>query len=254
MKGSMKRKEYIQQKLNEQHSVQVSKLAVELNVSEMTIRRDLTELEKLGVLRKTHGGAVKELSRSYEPPFSLRQHKALAEKQAIAKEALQFINEGDTIALDSGTTTVELAKELVAYTNLTIATSSLHVATIFLNHPTINLLLSGGVLRKGEGSFVGSFTQNNFKSLYFDTFFVSGGAISAESGLTDYIIEDAAIKRLIMSHSKKTIALMIGEKFEQSSFAQFASLNEIDVLISGKVPSLSMQQALDKEKVTTIIA
>ncbi len=250
----MRRKEYIQQKINEQNSVQVSKLAVELNVSEMTIRRDLAELEKLGVLRKTHGGAVKDVSRSYEPPFSLRQHKALDEKKAIAKEALKYINEGDTIALDSGTTTVELAKELVSFTNLTIATTSLHIATIFLNHPTITLLLSGGVLRNNEGSVVGSFAQNNFKSLYFDTFFVSGGAISCDSGLTDYIIEDAAIKRLIMSHSKKTIALMISEKFGQHTFAQFASLSELDVLISGKVPTLAMQEALQKEKVKTIIA
>ncbi|MFA5513886.1 MAG: DeoR/GlpR family DNA-binding transcription regulator [Sphaerochaetaceae bacterium] len=254
MQSPTKRKQYIQKKLEEEQTVQVSKLAEELSVSEMTIRRDLTDLEQLGVLKKTHGGALKAVSRSYEPPFSLRQHKALDEKRAIAKEALKFINEGDTIALDSGTTTVELAKELVSYTNLTIATTSIHIATIFLNHPTIVLLLSGGILRKHEGSLVGSFAQDNFSSFYFDAFFVSGGAISSESGLTDYIIEDAAIKRLIMSHSKKTVALMIGEKFDQSAFVQFASLGEVDVLISGKTPSLSLQQALQKEKVTTIIA
>lgn len=254
MRSSTKRKQYIQNQLDKRQSVQVNKLAADLGVSEMTIRRDLNDLEQLGVLRKTHGGAIKEVSRSYEPPFNLRRHKALDEKCRIAKEALKFVNEGDTIALDSGTTTVELAKELVSFTNLTIATTSIHIATIFLDHPTITLLLSGGVLRKHEGSLVGSFAHNTFGSLYFDTFFVSGGALSSESGLSDYIIEDATIKKLIMGHSKKTVALMIGEKFEQSAFAQVAPLGELDVLISGKTPSPSLQQALQKEKVTTIIA
>jgi DeoR/GlpR family transcriptional regulator of sugar metabolism len=254
MRSSTKRKQYIQNQLDKHQSVQVNKLAADLDVSEMTIRRDLNDLEQLGVLRKTHGGAIKEVSRSYEPPFNLRRHKALEEKCRIAKEALKFVNEGDTIALDSGTTTVELAKELVSFTNLTIATTSIHIATIFLDHPTITLLLSGGMLRKHEGSLVGSFAHNTFNSLYFDTFFVSGGALSSESGLSDYIIEDATIKKLIMGHSKKTVALMIGEKFEQSAFAQVAPLGELDVLISGKTPSLSLQQALHKEKVTTIIA
>ncbi len=254
MRSSTKRKQYIQSQLDRHQVVQVNKLATDLDVSEMTIRRNLNDLEQLGVLRKTHGGAIKELSRSYEPPFNLRQHKALEEKRLIAKEALKFVNEGDTIALDSGTTTVELAKELISFTNLTIVTTSIHIAMLFLDHPTITLLLSGGVLRKHEGSLVGSFAHNTFNSLYFDTFFVSSGALSREGGLTDYIIEDATIKKIIMGHSKKTVALMIGEKFEQSAFAQVVPLGELDVLISGKTPSPSLQQALHKEKVATIIA
>ncbi|MDD3941379.1 MAG: DeoR/GlpR family DNA-binding transcription regulator, partial [Sphaerochaetaceae bacterium] len=123
MQSSAKRKQYIQSKLDADQSVQVGKLAQELGVSEMTIRRDLNDLERIGVLRKTHGGAVKDVSRSYEPPFSLRMHESLEEKRMIGREAVRYVNEGDTIAIDSGTTTIELAKELVSFKNLTIVTT-----------------------------------------------------------------------------------------------------------------------------------
>ncbi|MDX9938426.1 MAG: DeoR/GlpR family DNA-binding transcription regulator [Sphaerochaetaceae bacterium] len=254
MQSSAKRKQYIQSKLDADQSVQVGKLAQELGVSEMTIRRDLNDLERIGVLRKTHGGAVKDVSRSYEPPFSLRMHESLEEKRMIGREAVRYVNEGDTIAIDSGTTTIELAKELVSFKNLTIVTTSIHIAMIFLDHPSITVLLSGGVLRKHEGSLVGSFARSTFNSLYFDTFFVSAAALSEEAGLSDYIIEDATVKRMIMEHAKRTVALVHAEKFGQAAFAQIAPLDEIDVLITDKQPYPALQHELQRQKVTTIIA
>jgi DeoR/GlpR family transcriptional regulator of sugar metabolism len=254
MQSSAKRKQFIQNRIDEEKSVQVSDLAQELGVSEMTIRRDLSDLEKIGVLKRTHGGAIKDVSRSYEPPFSLRQHASLEQKRLIAHRAASYVCEGDTIAIDSGTTTIELAKELVSYNNLTIVTPSIHIAMIFLDHPTITVLLSGGVLRKHEGSLVGSFTRSTFSSLYFDTFFVSAAALSEEAGLTDYIIEDATIKRMIMGHAKKTVALMHADKFGQAAFAQVAQLQELDVLVTDKPPYPSLQHELQRQKVTTIIA
>lgn len=254
MQTATERKQYIQSKLDKEHSVIVSKLASELKVSEMTIRRDLSELEKLGILKKTHGGAIKDVSRSYEPPFSLREHTSLEQKRAIAKAALSFVNEGDTIVLDTGTTTVEFAKELASFQHLTIVTSSLQIANLFLDHPTITLLLSGGMLRRHEGSLVGNITQNTFQSLYFDTFFVVGAGLSEDAGLTDWIIEDATTKQIIMKHAKKVVALMYAEKFGNTAFAQIANLNEIDILITDKAPYSALQHALSRSKVTTIIA
>jgi DeoR/GlpR family transcriptional regulator of sugar metabolism len=254
MSISTKRKQIIQDKIDQEQSVQVSELARELGVSEMTIRRDLSDLERIGVLKRTHGGAVKDVSRSYEPPFTMRQHAAEYEKQLIAREAVSFVCEGDTIAVDSGTTTIELARELLSFTNLTIVTPSVHIAMMFLDHPSITVLLSGGQLRKHEGSLVGRFTRSMFSSLYFDSFFVSGAALSEDAGLTDYIIEDAAIKQMIMGHAKKTIALMNAEKFGRTAFAQVGELREIDVLVTDKTPYPALQQELQRQKVTTIIA
>ena len=254
MQSSTKRKQYIQEKLDTEHSVEVHDLAQELEVSEMTIRRDLSDLERIGVLKRTHGGAVKDVSRSYEPPFNLRQHASLHEKHLIAQKAVSYVCEGDTIAIDSGTTTIELAKALVGFKNLTIVTPSIHIAMIFLDHPTITVILSGGVLRKHEGSLVGSITHSTFSSLYFDTFFVSSAALSEEGGLTDYIIEDANIKRMIMGHAKKTVALMHADKFGQTAFAQVAELKELDVLVTDKTPYAALLHELQRQKVTTIIA
>lgn len=250
MNSSPIRKQYIQDMLEAEGAVQVSGLASALNVSELTIRRDLSELEHIGLLKRTHGGAVKEVSRSYEPPFDIRQKKSLIEKQLIAKEACCFVSEGDTIVIDSGTTAIELAKQLLSFHNLTVVTPSLHIAMLFLSHPTIRVIVSGSEVRKREGSLIGNFTKQMFKSLYFDTFFMATAGISHEAGLTEYIIEDASIKNEIVSHSKKTIALMSSEKFGQTAFAKVGSFNDID----DKEPNNRLYMALNSNGVETRIA
>lgn len=254
MSTSAQRKQRIQETIDRDGHVQVSQLAEALDVSEMTIRRDLSELERIGVLRRTHGGAVKDVSRSYEPPFPIRQHACIEQKQLIASEAVSFVNEGDTIAIDSGTTTIELALKLLDFTNLTIVTPSIHIAMLFLEHPSITVILSGGELRKQEGSLVGRFARSLFSSLYFDTFFLSAAGLSEEAGLTDYIVEDASVKHMIMHHSKKTIALMHAEKFGHTAFAQVGTLDEIDVLVTDKTPYPALLHELHRRKVTTITA
>jgi len=244
MSVSVKRKQIIQDLLNAEGSVQVAALAHSLSVSEMTIRRDLSELEKIGILKRNHGGAVKELSRSYEPPFALRRQNYLREKQLIAQEAIRFVSEGDTIAIDSGTTAIEFAMLLMDYHNLTIVTPSLHIAMLFLAHPTIKVIVSGGEVRKKEGSLVGAYTKLFFDNLYFDSFFMSSAGISSEVGLSEYIIEDATIKNLIMSHAKNTIALMTSDKFEITTFARVCRLEDITILITDKEPEMTLRQIL----------
>lgn len=254
MGSSLERKQYIRTQLEQFHTVQVGELARALGVSEMTIRRDLNDLERVGVLRKTHGGAERELSCSYEPPFGVRSHEALAQKQIIASEAVRFVHEGDTIAIDSGTTTVEFARQLTSFKNLTIVTTSIHIALMFLDHPSITVILSGGTLRRHEGSLVGSLAWESFSRLHFDTFFVSVAAVNAEVGLSDYIIEDADIKRMIISHTNRTVALIHAEKFDHTAFAQVAPLEDIDVLITDSQPTAGLQQELNSNHVRTIIA
>jgi DeoR family transcriptional regulator, fructose operon transcriptional repressor len=249
MSSSMKRKQIIQQHLEHDQTVQVNELAQELSVSEMTIRRDLSELERIGVLKRTHGGAIKEVSRSYEPPFSLRRSRHLEQKQLIAREAVRFVTEGDTVVIDSGTSSIELARELLSFTHLTVITPSIHTAMLFTDHPTIEVLVSGGMLRTGEGSLVGDFTRHFFEQLYFDTFFLSAAAISSASGLTEYIQEDAAIKRMIASHAKKTIALITSDKFEKTAFARICPLQDIDVVISDREPAAQLSAALHSNHV-----
>ena len=244
MSSSLRRQQFIQQRLESKESVLVADLALELEVSEMTVRRDLRELERMGLARRTHGGAVREVSRSYEPPFELRMQDHHHEKVRIAAEAVRYVHEGDTIAIDTGTTAVEFARQLVDFQSLTIVTPSLHIAQLFLHHPSIKVILSGGEMRKQEGSLVGDFTRTFFENLYFDTFFLSSACLDVEAGITEFIMEDASIKRLIISHAKKTIALMASSKFNLTALSKVCSLDDIDVLVTDQKPGDDLRKIL----------
>jgi DeoR/GlpR family transcriptional regulator of sugar metabolism len=241
---SDERKIYIRKSIKDTGSVSVGALAAELNVSEMTIRRDLSELEKEGFLKRTHGGAVRENSRSYEPPFTFRLVISSEAKQQIASRAVSYIEEGDTIAVDSGTTALEFAKKLQHFRNLTIVTPSIHIAAIFLSNPGIETILAGGLVRKTEGSLVGNITRRTFENLYFDKFFLSTAALSAEAGFTEYILEDAEIKNIIISHSKKNIALMDSSKLGRTAFSQVCMINDVNILITEAEPPADIKQSL----------
>ncbi len=244
-----KRKQFIQDRLYRVSTIQVSDLAEELSVSEMTIRRDLSELERSGFLRRTHGGAVREVSRSYEPPFDLRQAQNREEKQAIAALAASCVSEGDTIVIDSGTTALHLAEQLLTFTDLKVITPSIPVAAVFLNHPTIQVLVSGGTMRSREGSLIGEYTRRFFEDLYFDIYFLSAAGIDPASGITEYIVEDALIKHSILTHAKKTVAMMASSKFETTAFASVCRLDEIDMLITDTRPQGPLLGALEQHNI-----
>ncbi len=243
---SEKRKQHIRESIKNSGNVTVSTLADELSVSEMTIRRDLSDLEKEGFLKRTHGGAVRESSRSYEPPFTARASIRNEEKIRIAKLAVKYVEDGDTIAVDSGTTALCFAEQLQEFRNLTIVTPSIHIAALFLSNPGVETILAGGTVRKHEGSLVGDITRRTFEALYFDKFFMSAAGLSPEAGFTEYIIEDAEIKQLIISHSKKTIALMDSTKFGRTAFAQVCRAGEADILVTEKDPGIKIRQLLNE--------
>lgn len=248
------RKRFIRDLLSSNGIVQVGALATSLKVSEMTIRRDLSDLEREGILKRTHGGAVQEVSRSFEPSFDLRKTVHQSEKQKIAVWASLHVEEGDTIAIDSGTTAIELAKQLLGFRNLTIVTPSLHVAILFLEHPSIEPILSGGRVRKSEGSLVGEITWATFSNLFFDKFFMSSGCLSASAGFTEYNTDDAAIKKMIISHSKETIALIDSSKFGRIAFSQVCPNEDVKRLVTEKEPDQKLKKALLKSGVKIEIA
>ena len=243
---SDKRKDFIRNLIKNNGTVSVGKLAVELAVSEMTIRRDLSELEKEGFLKRTHGGAVREASRSYEPPFTARQGIGCEEKLRIAARAASYIEEGDTIAVDSGTTALEFARQLQDFRNLTIVTPSIHVASVFLSNPGVETILAGGRVRTNEGSLVGDITRLIFERLYFDKFFLSTAALSREAGYSEYILEDAEIKNLIISHSRKTIALMDSAKLGRTAFSRVCGIGDAEILITDRTPEKEFKTALNE--------
>ena len=144
---------YILSLIDKNGQVKVAALACELSVSEMTIRRDLAELEVRNLVRRIHGGAVSRLGRSYEPPLLMRSASSISAKKAIGKYAAGLVKEGDSIALDVGSTVLEMANYMRGGRNITVLTPSLLVANVFIVEPNMQIILTGGILRKGEGSF-----------------------------------------------------------------------------------------------------
>jgi DeoR family fructose operon transcriptional repressor len=167
--------------LEKKESVKVNELSEYFNVSEATIRRDLQEMESKKLLKRTHGGAVKIGIINFEPSFSDKKNENNQEKIAIGKMAASMINDGDTIILDSGTTTLEIAKNITAK-NITVITNSIDVAAELLNKDNIELILTGGKIRNSTRAMVGEICQNTYKNFRASKAFIGANGIARVRG------------------------------------------------------------------------
>lgn len=228
------------------------------DVSEMTVRRDLNELDRKGLLRRVHGGAVANLGRSYEPSFQTRAVHNQAAKTAIGLKAAELVFDGDSIALDVGTTTLEMIPGLQGKRNLTIVTSCLQIATRVVDllslEVDIRLILTGGILRPRELSMIGSIPEQVYRDLHVDKAFIGIGGISLEDGLTEYNTEDTQIKRTMMRSAREKIVVADGAKFGVTTLASVAPLRAIDRLITDRSAPPEMLEQIRRQGVDVILA
>ncbi len=243
------RHNHILRKIRDDGEASITELAIQLNVSEMTIRRDLKELEAEHLLKRVHGGAVIATGRSYEPPLLIRNETEIDAKTEIGKYAANLVEDGDSVAIDIGSTTYEFAKNLVSKINLTIITPGLYIANLFLSKPDIRVILSGGVIRHGEGSLTGQLTVKAFEGLFVDKLFLGMGGISAQAGCTEYNWDDAIVKQAMVRSAKEVIALADASKFDVIAFAQICPLSSLKRLITNQMPSDDLYQALKNANV-----
>ncbi|MCB8881374.1 DeoR/GlpR transcriptional regulator [Acidisoma cellulosilytica] len=227
-----KRHARILELLETEGRLMVSDLANRLEVSEMTIRRDFEVLEQTGVLSRVHGGAVPSDSRSYEPPFAVRIGRNIEAKQRIGQLAAGLLRDGETVILDAGTTTLEIARALRGRKNLRILALSLHIADVLVDETGITTMLSGGVARPGERSFIGTLAEQTFRELSFDTLFLTVGGIDPQSGLTEYNLDDAGIKRAACASARRRIAVADGSKIGKTAFVKICAIDDLDILIT----------------------
>jgi DeoR/GlpR family transcriptional regulator of sugar metabolism len=209
-----------------------TELAEEFGVSEMTIRRDLETMEADGLARRVRGGAISVVSRSYEPPLAVRATMASAAKTAIGTAAARLVNDGDTIIIDVGTTTLELAKALHGRRGLTVVTASLPIAAELGIDPDIRVLMTGGQVRSGELSLSGGMAEDAFTAMNCDLAFIGVAGICAAPGLTEYNPDDARVKRAAISAARRTIVLADSSKLGRVAFSTVAPLTLVDVLVT----------------------
>ncbi|MBB4123352.1 DeoR/GlpR family DNA-binding transcription regulator [Martelella radicis] len=244
-------------------ALSVSDVAGQLNVSEMTIRRDLAELEKEGKLARTHGGAVRSdqaadpapapaAALPGEPSFQLRAVKNGLAKQAIAAEAETLSAGARTIALDVGTTTLLLARRLQDRQHTKIFTSSVRNA-FFLGEGLAEVYLPGGRMRGDEMSISGPSAIAEFEALWFDIAFIGISGLT-EQGIYDYSFDDAEMKRVFLARSTRKVVLCDASKFSCMSLVHVADLQQFDVLITDAEPPADIAKALSKAEVEVRIA
>lgn len=222
--------------------IDIIELSTFVNVSEMTVRRDLMQLEREGLIKRTHGGAILATPSSFEPPYAVRAQKAVEAKLRIGKLAASLVADGETVILDVGTTTAEVAKELRGCRNLTVFTPSLHIATILAEEPGINVILSGGTLRKGEGSLIGDLARRAFDELIFDIFIMGIAGIHSEIGLTEYNLQDSQTKRAALKAARRCIVVADSSKLGRVAFAKICGLDQIDVLVTDNLAPDKLQE------------
>lgn len=249
-----RRRSFILKAVEEKGSVVVIELAEQLNVSMMTIRRDLGELESEGALRRVHGGAVSMRGRSFEPIYPARATFMQAEKERIGQLAATLVADGDSIALDIGTTTLEVARGLLTRRNLTVVTPSLHIANLFLNQPEVRVVVSGGIARPVEGSLSGELARHAFKHLFVDRLFLGVGCLDATHGLTEYNWDDALIKQAMIASAREVVVVADSSKFGKVAFAQVAGFDQVHKMVTDRLPPPAIVEKLESAGVTLLIA
>jgi len=235
-------------------SVSVTDLVDRLEVSEMTIRRDLDVLERKGLLRRVHGGAHSDRGRSYEPPFLARSLDHQAEKQRIGQAAAALVKHGDSLALDVGTTTLEVARHLAGKQNLTILTPCFQIASLLCEHPGIRLILTGGILRPGELSLVGHLAERAFQEFFVDKLFLGAAGIDFEAGLTEYNLEDTLVKQAMLRSAKETILVADASKFNRVAFTAIAPLSAVKTIVTDASLDTEVLGRLESEGIEVILA
>ncbi len=236
------RKTEILQLVKRGSPVTVTSLSQRFGVSESTVRRDLQELEDNGLIQRTHGGAI-SVQTGFEMSFQEKEVRLLAEKQQIATQAAALVNHGETVLLDSGTTTLEIAR-LLRTKKITVATNSMDIAQVFSEDDSVETILLGGTLRKNTRSLVGYLTNDVLRKMYFDKVFLAANGIDVEFGITTPNLTEAETKRNMLQAGKEKILVADHSKLGQRSLCRICGLEDIDLLITDQGLSDDSQQQL----------
>lgn len=217
--------------ISKDKSISVSELSKLFNVSESTIRRDLHVLEEKGFIQRTHGGAILKTGTHYEPAFFEKEEVELEAKRKIGKIAASLIEEGDTILLDSGTTTLEIARNLKNM-RLTVVTNSPLIAIELSKYEDIELIVTGGIQRWRTKALVGPIAEMVIKQFKVDKAFIGTNAISFEDGLMTPDLIEANTKKTMIEVASEVYVVADHSKFGKKSFVKFADLKDITAIIT----------------------
>lgn len=232
--STVDRRMKILKKLSVNDQVFVNELSKEFSVSEVTIRNDLEQLESKQLLIRARGGAM---STNQVVSFDLQlgeKHKLnMTEKVRIGKAAAKLIKESDTLIIDSGTTTLEIIRNIdPSLNNVTVITNALNIANQLVSTPNVNLIIPGGVLRKNSLSLIGPLAEKSFRNFYVDKVFLGVDGFDTMNGISTPNIEEAFLNQIMIEVAREVIVVADSSKFLRKSLAFICKLDRINTVIT----------------------
>jgi DeoR family fructose operon transcriptional repressor len=228
---AQERKQQILAALERTPAIRAVELGRSLGTSVASIRRDLADLERSGLLKRTHGGAVSNDLAAFEPSLAQKEDQYQTEKAAIAVRAASLVQDGDTIFLDAGSTTRQIARELRRRHGLTVVTNSLSVASE-LAAGDLEVILTGGHLRRGVLSQVGPIAEQSIAGLYVDKLFLAANGVDLLRGVTTPNIVEARTKRTMVEHAGEVILVADHSKFGRVTFGRVCGLERLNAIVT----------------------
>lgn len=232
MSNLTERHQHIINKLKKEGNIKVLDLCAELSVSSVTIRKDLKLLEDKNLVFRTHGGGT--LSNPYTVDRSVNEKEKIrsGEKSDIGMAAARMVQPNDSIIIASGTTVLNLAKNIRPQGNLTVITAALNVAIELIHHPQIEVIQLGGILRKSSSSVTGIYAEKILEDFSCRKFFLGVDGIDLEFGLTTTNMMEAQLNRKMIEAAQKTIVLADSSKFGKRGFGKICGLEDIEQVIT----------------------
>lgn len=252
MNSTERRHEIVQMALADGR-VRVTDLADRFEVSEVTIRTDLKRLDDRGILARTHGGAVASNRIIRELSLIEKSTEHAGIKHKLAEAACTLIENGDAIILDSGSTTGEIARLLARFDRLMVMTNGLNVALNVADCDNIQLMTTGGTLRRKSQSFFGRHAEDSLLRYNFDKLFLGVDGIDFRVGITTHFEREALLNRRMCEAAKQIIAVTDSSKFNQASIHKICSLDELDVVVTDSGIPDTFAAALEKSGVRLLI-
>jgi DeoR family transcriptional regulator, aga operon transcriptional repressor len=229
------RRRRIRDLLRDHGRVTVDALASRFGTSQVTIRADLSALETVGALTRTHGGAVPSTDEA-DAPLGIKKLRHHAEKVRIANAALALIRDGETIILDSGTTTAEIARGLrtLPLTSVNVITNALNIAALLLEVPSVRLIVPGGILRRESNSLSGPLAESALANLQADRVYLGADAIDPEIGVMTPHLAEARLNAEMIRISQQVVVVADSSKLQRRNISLIAKVEQLDMLITDR--------------------
>jgi len=248
------RQEQIIALLEQEGRVSVADLSKRFDLSQVTIRTDLDALAAQGLLVRTHGGAIAADRTDLELSFDVRRRLYSTQKQRIGTAAAALVEDGEAIALDASTTALAVATQIKGRHELTVITNGIFIALALLDAQSITVLMPGGFLRRDSVSLVGTEGNDFIKGFNIQKGFFGAKGLTLEEGLSDVNNAEVAVKRDLVTHAKQVIAVVDSSKWGRVGFVSFASIDQVDCVITDKGAPPDMVAVLQEAGVDVIIA